>query len=318
VGSAVPWRDGGQFERAGFRFQVEGETRGADNEDARAKSRSVSPGYFAALGVPLVAGRDFNADDRSDGEPVVIVSQSLARHLFGDREVLNRHLRWTDPVMRFINVSPVPRRIVGVVADLDDEHVVPGEVMAVYHPFEQQVAGGRLFVHTRVDPYSIAPQVVRLVRELAADQPVERAATLSDIRTEVLTPDRLNTAVFGLFAVVALVIAIIGVAGVLAFSVSGRTREFGIRIALGSMPQNILAGVVRNGAGMAVMGIALGIGGGFVAARLASHYLEQVQMPGALAIGAAAALLFAAGIGASIVPAARAARTNVIEALRAD
>lgn len=318
VGSAVPWRDAGQFERAGFRFQAEGETRGADNEDARAKSRSVSPGYFAALGVPLLAGRDFNADDRSDSESVVIVSQTLAKRLFGDREVLNRTMHWTDPVMRFINVSPAPRRIVGVVADLDDEHVMPGEVMAVYHPFEQQIGGGRLFVHTRQDPYALAPQVVRIVRDLSADQPVERAATLADIRAEVLTPDRLNTAVFGLFAVVALVIAVIGVAGVLAFSVSGRTREFGIRIALGSMPQQILAGVVKNGAAMAGIGIVVGVLGGFAAARLASHYLEQVQMPGAIAVGAAAVLLLVAGVAASIVPAARAARTNVIEALRAE
>jgi hypothetical protein len=262
--------------------------------------RSISPGYFAALGVPLLAGRDFNADDRNGSEPVVIVSQTLARRLFGDREALNRGLRWTDPVMRFIGISPEPRRIVGVVADLDDEHVVAGEVMTVYHPFEQQVAGGRLFVHTRQDPYALAPQVVRIVRDLSADQPVERAATLADIRAEVLTPDRLN------------------VAGVLAFSVSGRTREFGIRIALGSMPQHILRSVVKNGAMMAAVGIVLGVGGGFAAARLASHYLEQVQMPGAIAVGAAAALLLVAGVAASIVPAARAARTNVIDALRAD
>src|SRR6185369_11244947 len=145
--------------------------------------------------------------------------------------------------------------------------------------FEQQVAGGRLFVHTRQDPYALAPQVVRIVRDLSADQPVERAATLADIRAEVLTPDRLNTAVFGLFAVVALVIAVIGVAGVLAFSVSGRTREFGIRLALGAVPRNLLTGVVQNGAVIAGAGIAIGVAGGYVAARLAASYLDKVQMP---------------------------------------
>jgi predicted permease len=318
VGSMVPWRDAGRFERPGFRFQIEGGTRGDGGDDPRAKMRSVSPGYFAALGVPLKAGRDFTPDDRDGSERVVIVSETLANRLFPDRDVLNRHLMWTDPIMRFIGTSQEPRRIVGIAPDIDDEHLIPGPTMAVYHPFEQQIGGGRVFVHTRADPYALVPQITRLVRELAADQPVERASTLDDIRTEVLAPDRLNTLVFGLFAVVAVAIAVIGVAGVLAFSVSGRTREFGIRIAMGSLPHSILADVIRNGAGMAVAGIALGMFGGFIAARIAARYLEQVQLPGATVVVAAGAVLLIAGIAASIVPAARAARTNVIEALRAE
>src|SRR5262249_32747713 len=158
----------------------------------------------------------------------------------------------------------------------------------------------------------------RIVRELADDQPVEHAATLEDIRTEVLTPDRLNAAVFGLFAVVALAIAVIGVAGVLAFSVSARTREFGIRMALGSKPSKILASVVSSGAAIAVGGIVTGLIAGLALSRLAAAYVEQVQTPGALAIVASAAVLIAAGMVASAMPAARAARTNVIEALRAE
>jgi putative ABC transport system permease protein len=318
IGSSVPWRDSGQTETAGLRFQVEGGSRGAAGDDPRAKSRSVSPGYFAALGVPLDAGRDFTADDRDGSDRVVIVSRSLASRLFPGRDVINRNLFWTDPVMKFIGVSTEPRRIVGVVPDIDDEHIVPGQVLTVYHPFEQQLSGGRVFVHTRSDPYALVPPMTRVVRELAADQPIEDAATLDDIRAEVLAPDRLNTAVFGLFAVVALAIAVIGVAGVLAFSVSGRTREFGIRMALGSRPASILAGVVRNGAFMAGAGIAAGLAGGFVIARIAARYVEDVQMPGALAVMAAAAVLLVAGVAASIVPAARAATTNVMDALRAE
>jgi putative ABC transport system permease protein len=318
VGSVVPWRDAGQFERIGFAFQVEGGRRGDPGDDPRGKFRSVSPGFFAALGVPLVAGRDFTADDRTDSEKVVIVSQSLATRLFEGREVLNRTLFWTDPVMKFISVSPEPRRIVGVVPDIDDEHIVPGATLTVYHPFEQEVGGGRLFVHAGGDPYALVPSVTRIVRELAADQPVERAATLDDIRAEVLAPGRLNTAVFGLFAVVAVAIAVVGVAGVLAFSVGSRTREFGIRMALGSLPQQVLMGVVRNGATMAVAGIALGVAAGLVGARIAALYLERVQMPGLLAVAAAAIVLLLAAVAASVAPAARAARTNVVEALRAE
>ena len=318
IGSNVPWRDGGQTERAGTRFRAEGEERGANNEDPRAKMRSVSPGYFAALGVPLKAGRDFTSEDRDGAERVVIVSETLAHQVFGGRDPINRTLFWSDPIAKFIGLNTEPRRIVGVVPDIDDEHILPQPIMAVYHPFEQEVAGGRVFVHTRVDPYPLVPQITRMVRELAAEQPVERAATLDDIRAEVLAPDRLNTAVFGLFAIVALMIAVIGVAGVLAFAVSGRTREFGIRLALGAVPRNLLAGVIQNGAVIAVSGIVIGVAGGYVAARLAASYLDKVQMPGAAAVFAAGGVLLTAGVVASLVPAARAARTNVIEALRAD
>src|SRR5262249_4975926 len=145
VGSSVPWRDVGLFERATFSFQVEGERRDAAGEDPRAKLRSVSPGFFAALGLPMASGRDFNADDDSGSSPVVIISESLAAKLFQGRPAVNRHLTWTDPVMKFIGVSPQPRRIVGVVRDLDDEHVAPAPTLTVYHPFEQFIIGGRIF-----------------------------------------------------------------------------------------------------------------------------------------------------------------------------
>ena len=113
----------------------------------------------------------------------------------------------------------------------------------MYHPFEQEIGGGRLFVHAQTDPYALVPPITRIIRELSADQPVERAATLEDVRAEVLAPDRLNALVFGGFAAVALTIAVVGVAGVLAFSVSARTREFGIRLAIGSAPRHLLTRV---------------------------------------------------------------------------
>jgi len=318
VGSAVPWRDGGQFERGNFAFEVEGGPRGDAGTDPRARSRSISPGYFAALGVQVRSGRDFNTDDRSDSEKVVIISESIATRLFPGRDALNRTLFWSDPVMKFIGVSTEPRRIVGIVPDIDDEHIMPGAAMTVYQPFEQQIGGGRLFAHVQGDPYALVPPITRIVRELAADQPVENAATLDDVRAEVLAPDRLNTTVIGLFAVVALAIAVVGVGGVLAFSVNGRTREFGIRMALGSMPSDILASVLRSGATIAAVGIAVGIAGGFVLARIAASYVAQMQMPGAFVVVAAGAVLLGAAVGASLMPASRAARTNVIEALRAE
>jgi hypothetical protein len=311
----VPWRDAGSF-GPGFQFTAEGYVRADGEEDPRARFRSVSSGFFDALGVPLIAGRDFTEADRRGAEPVVIVSQTLARRLFPTQDALNRHLRWTDPVMQFIDVSPASRRIVGVAADIDDENVVPGPAMTVYHPFEQEIGGGRLFVHASTDPYALVPPITRIIRELSAEQPVEQAATLEDVRAEVLAPERLNVFVFGGFAGVALMIAIVGVAGVLAFSVSTRTREFGVRLAIGSEPRQLLTRVLGEGAAIAGLGIGTGALTGLALARLLGGYVENLRMPGALPVVGAAAILVVAAILASLVPAARAAHVDVVRALR--
>lgn len=318
IGTVTPWRDAGNF-GPGMEFSVEGYVRGPGEEDPRGRFRVVSPGFFAALGVPLLAGRDFNDADRKDSEPVVIVSQSLAKRMFPNGDAVNRHLMWTDPVMKFIDVSPAPRRIVGVVRDVDDENIVPGPALTVYHPFEQKAEWvGRLFVHTSADPYTLVQPVTRILRELSADQPVERAASLADIRAEVLSPDRLNTLVFSGFAAVALAIAVVGVAGVLAFSVSRRTREFGIRLAVGSEPRHLLTGVILEGLTMAVLGVAAGALGGYALAQLATGFFSEIQLPGAAPLVGSAAILLAAAVIASALPAARAARVDVMQALRTE
>jgi predicted permease len=317
VGTAVPWRDKNVF-GPGFQFAVEGRVKENGEEDARARFRTVSPGFFAALGVPLIAGRDFNDNDRQKNEPVVIVSQSLAQRMFPSQDAVNHHIMWTDPVMKFIDVSTGPRRIVGVAADVDDENVVPGPVYVVYHPLEQEIGGGRLFIHTHSDPYALVSPVTRIIRDMSSDQPVERPATLEDVRAEVLTPDRLNTFVFGGFAAVALTIAIVGVAGVLAFSVSGRTREFGIRLAIGSQPSQLLRGVIFEGAVMAIAGVVVGALAGYGLARLATSYFDGVRIPSAVPVVASALLLMIAAVVASFLPAARAARVDVMQALRSD
>jgi predicted permease len=317
-GTTVPWRDAGNF-GPGFQFSADGHVRGSGEEDPRAQYRTISPGFFAALGVPLIAGRDFNDSDRAGSEMVVIVSQSLAQRMFPNQDAVNRSLYWTDPVMKFAGVNPKPRRIIGVVADLDDEHVVPGAALNVYHPFGQENTwGGRLFIHTHGNPYSLVIPVTRIIRQRAIDQPVEHAATLEDIRAEVLSPDRLNTIVFGGFAIVALIIAIVGVAGVLAFSVSCRIREFGVRLALGSPPSNLLAGVVKEGFIMAAIGVTAGALGGFALARLAGSYFPEMRMPDTVPVVASVLVLLTAAVVASALPAARAARVDVMQALRSE
>ena len=316
-GMAAPWRDAAFG--FGMQFSADGHVH-VPNEDPRAHMRTVSPGFFASLGVPIIVGRDFDDSDGKKNDPVVIVSETLAQRMFPNQDAINRHVYWTDPVLQFApGISAAPHRIIGVTADIDDLHIVPEAMVTVYTPFQEgPIFGGRLFIHTDANPYSLVAPVTRIIRDLSADQPVEHAATLEDVRAEVLTPDRLNSLVFGVFAAVALAIALVGVAAVLAFSVSARTREFGIRLALGSQPRNLLRDVVTEGAVMAGVGVLAGAAFGLVAARVAGSYFLDMKMPGALPVVLSAFVLLIAAVIASWLPAARAARIDVIQALRAE
>ena len=257
----------------------------------------------------------------------MIISKTLAERMWPGQSAVGRHVYWTDPVLEFLPGDDAekarvkaPHRIIGVAADVDDIHVVPEPTPSVYDTFAEGggLYGGHLFIHTTANPYSLVTPVTRIIRDMSVDQPVEHAATLEDIRAKVLAPDRLNTLVFGVFAIVALAIAVVGVAGVLAFSVSARTREFGIRLALGSQPENILRAVVSEGAIMAAAGVLAGAAFGFIVARVASSYFGDLQMPGALPVLVSAFVLLAAAVIASILPASRAARVDIIQALRSE
>jgi predicted permease len=314
-GFSVPWRDS-QGLSITFTFAMDGVARENAKDDLRAKFRTVGPGFFDTLGLPLLAGRDFRDTDKDGSERVVIISQSVANKLFPGQDPLNREMRWTDPVMKFIGMGTESRRVVGVVPDIDDENIIPEPGITIYQPSDQEGWEGRLFVRTKGDPYTLVPMITRTIHDMSAEQPVERASTLEDIRAEVLTPDRLNAIVFGGFAAVALSISVVGVAGVLAFSVSGRTREFGIRMALGAQPRSILTGVLSEGLIIASIGVGAGVAVGFVLARVLSKYVGLGQLPGIPLFLASAFVILAAAVIASAVPAARAAKVNPVEALR--
>ena len=318
VGSSVPWRDDTNIS---LQFSASGRAPGAPGEDPRAEVRITTPGFFATLGLPLIEGRDFTDSDRDGGDSVAIVSQSVAQRMFPNHDALNQHVVWTDPILKvFPLMKSAPMRIIGVVQDVDDTNVVPRPTMTLYRPFDQEpaVGGGRLFIHTTADPYSLVSPIKRIVRNMSADQPVENAATLNDIRAKVLSPDRLSAAVFSVFAGVALLIAVVGVVGVLTFSVSGRTREFGIRLAVGSQPRRLLMLVIAEGATIACAGLAAGLISGYALARLAGSYLPDLKMPGVLPVASAASILLLAAIIGSVIPAARAARVDVLQALRTE
>ena len=319
-GFAIPWRDARGL-GIGFTFSVEGAKRENGQDDLRARFRTISPGFFETLGVPILEGRDFRDSDRADAEKVVIISQSVAQQLFPGRDAIDRHMEWTDGVMKFVGISYDQRRIVGVVPDVDDQNIIPMPNMTIYQPTEQEGFNGRLFVRAQNDPYTLVPAITRTIHDMASDQPVERASTLDDIRAEVMTPNRLNAIVFGGFAGLALLISVVGVAGVLAFSVSGRTREFGIRLALGAQPRSILHKVLLEGLVIAGVGVGAGFLLGFVLVaieRAFGRYLGQLQMPGAIPLIVSAAVILAAAVIAAAMPAFRAARIDAVQALRAD
>jgi predicted permease len=313
LGTFVPWRDSGTF-GAGLPYRGEHQTIPPGGDTPRARMRVVAASFFATLGVPILEGRDFNANDRAPTPFVVIVSETVARRAFPNGGAVDRQLLWKDPISN----EDVAARIIGIVRDLDDENVVPGSAPTIYLAVQQIGFASRLFVHASGDPSALVPQVTRTIRQLSADQAVARPATLEEVRAEVLSPERLNTFVVSGFAGIALLIAVVGVSGVLAFSVSARTREFGIRLAVGSAPRQLLTRVVSEGVAIAAIGIAAGAGVGLIAARAAARLFEHVDTPDALPIIAAAIVLIAAAAVASLLPAERAAGVDVIQALRSE
>jgi predicted permease len=308
MGESVPWRD---RTTTRMQFVAEGYQPANGEENPTGRLRYVSPDYFEVLGVPLLSGRSFTDDEKDD---VAIVNQSVAQRLFPNGDALNRRLM---PTNLGTNLGTQrSSRIVGIVADVDEDNVVQEPSMIVYRPIGG--GGSRLFVRASGNPRLLIPSVTRTIRDIAADQAVERPATLEDIRTEVLAPERLNAFVFSALGGIALLIAIVGVAGVLAFSVSARTREFGVRLAVGSTPWELRAGVLWDGVRTAAIGIAAGAAGGYALARLATGFFENVQLPGALPVIGAAIVLIGAATGASLMPATRASRVDVLQALRSE
>ncbi|HEY3933056.1 MAG TPA: ADOP family duplicated permease [Gemmatimonadales bacterium] len=317
AGFAVPWRDA-QGLGIRFAFAVDGAAPKKGEDDLRAAFRTVSPGYFSTLGIPLLEGRDFRDDDRNGSERVVIVSKSVVDKLFPGQPAIGRTMRWTDGVMKFIGISYDTRKIVGVVPDFDDQNIIPNPSMTVYQPVDQEGWGGRLFVRAAGNPMPLIPSIVKTIQGVDADQPIEQAATLEDVRSAVLAPDKLNAIVFGGFAAVALLISVIGIAGVLGFAVSGRTREFGIRLALGADRRDVLAGVLREGVVLAVIGVVVGVLVGVAGVRVIAARVGTVQSPGVLVLLGVAMVIVVAAAIASAVPALRAARVDVVDALRAE
>ena len=239
----------------------------------------------------------------------------MAQRLFPNGDALNRRL---TPTNLGTNLgSPQPSRIVGIVADVDEDNVVQEPSMIVYYPLAVAGAAVSLCVPQETRALLI-PSVTRTIREISADQAVERPATLEDIRTEVLAPERLNAFVFSALGGIALLIAIVGVAGVLAFSVSARTREFGVRLAVGSTPRDLRAGVLWDGVRTAAIGIAAGAAGGYALARVAERIFRERATAWRAAGDRRSDRAHRRCDRGVALPAARASRVDVLQALRSE
>jgi len=321
LGSMIPLRATPQGVLSGLaalEFEIEGQPTEPGAQPPRADFRIVSGGYFDTLGVTLVEGRTFQATDTRDAAKVVVVNQALADHYFPDREVVGQRIGWRGDTLHFMGVTEEYRTIVGVVSDVKDYGVAEDVPHVAFNPFTEVPLAGSLFIRTAQPgmPERVVLPILDLIRELDPEQPIVNLGTLAQIRSESISPQRLNAALVGAFALLALTVAAVGVAGVLAFGVSQRTHEFGVRAALGA-DQSVLIGVVlKEGAELALFGLAIGLAASLVLSGLISGLLYHVTPTDVGTLGVVALLLTLVALLASAVPAWRASEIDPVQALR--
>jgi len=315
VGSNVPLRS------TPFVLEVKAEGRPlADGEATpRAVSKTADPEYFRAAGIPLLKGRTFATTDRREGARVVILNKSFAERLFGDQDPIGRRVAWTGEVLKFIPVSGDWRTVVGVVGDTRDAGLDSDPTPVMFQPFAQEeIFSGALVIRTKSDPALLAPAAERAIRELYPRQLIENVATLEEVRDATVAPRRLNALFIASFGTLAMVIAMVGIAGVLAFSVTSRTAEIGIRMSLGADASRVRRMVLGQGGVLLATGLVVGVTGALLASRLMRKLLFGVAPHDPVTLAAVAFILTAIGVAACWLPAARAARVEPAVALRAD
>ncbi len=273
-----------------------------------------SPGYFQTVGIPLVAGGGLMTMDDASSDTVAIINERMAQDLFPNEDPINRRIA----AQNFNGTWGAWTRIVGVAADTREYGLSVAGAHTIYRPAAQGIAGQSLIVSTSGEPGPLARRVSEIVGGLDADRPVDNVTTLSELRAENIAPERLNATLFAAFALLALVIAAIGVLGVLAFGVSQRTREFGVRMALGAERGQVLRMVLREGALLA--GGALLVGG--VAAATLSRFLVgllyEVEATDPATYAGVGVILAIVALLAAYVPAKQATRVDPMEALRSE
>jgi putative ABC transport system permease protein len=313
IGSTMPLRAA----QVQLEIKAEGRPLAPGEPMPRAEFRTANPDYFRASGIPLLKGREFLTTDRSGSELVVIVNKTLAERLFPGRDPIGQRVAWTGDVLRFIGVSGDWRRIVGVVGDTKDGGLDAEPRPVVFLPFAQeQVWFGGLVIRAASNAQALAPHATRLVRNIAPQVPIENLLTVAQIRDQSVAPRRLNAALVSSFGGLAVIIAAVGIAGVLAFSVSARTNEIGIRMSLGADSSRVQRMVLMEGGVLLALGLALGVTGAVFVTRLIRGLLFGVAPHDPVTLAGVAMTMMAVGIGACWIPALRAARIDPAVAIR--
>jgi putative ABC transport system permease protein len=294
-----------------FELKAEGKPLAAGQAPSRAELRTASPEYFRAAGVPLLEGRWFQTTDQPGAGRVVVINKTLADQYFPGEDPIGKRLAWTGEVLKFTPISPEWRTIVGVVGNTQDGGLDAVPRAVAFLPFAQEFAMlGGLVIRTDSNPAVLTSAAMRIVRRIAPTVPVENVMTVAQIKDESLAPRRLNAELISLFSILAVIIAAVGIAGVLAFSVSARTNEIGIRMSLGAESGRVQRMILKEGGVLLAIGLVLGVVGAYFAARVIRELLFGVAPHDPVTLIGVSVMMAAIGIIACWIPALRAARID--------
>jgi len=294
-------------------FEIEGRAAGKNDLKPVANIEVATPRSFQLLGVPLLSGRFFTPQDITDAPPVVIISRGLARHYFANEDPFNKRITFTE------DDKKRSFAIVGVVGDVKQYGLDKDPVDTVYLPFEQSPdSAGTVMIRTAGDPMNFVRQLREAVYAVDPDQPITDIKTLDQLRGDTLAATRLTSLLLGLFAALALAIAATGLSGVTALLVSQRTREIGIRLALGAQRGQVLRMVLTQGMRVILAGLAFGLTGALLGSRVMKVLLFDTAVTDPATFAGVALVLLAVALIASYIPARRVTRVDPMIALRAE
>ncbi|HET9708458.1 MAG TPA: ABC transporter permease [Gemmatimonadales bacterium] len=300
-----------------FDVKAEGEALAPGEAVPRADVRTASPEYFRASGIPLLLGREFTSTDGAGSGLVVIVNKTFADKFFPGEDPIGKRIAWTGPLLKLSPISGDWRTIVGVTGNTRDGGLDAEPRATAFMPFTQMLSlGGALVIRADSNAPGLVAAATRIVHRIAPAAPIVKVLTVAQIKDQSVSPRRLNAELVSSFGILALIIAAVGIAGVLAFSVSARTTEIGIRMSLGADRGQVQRMILREGGVLLALGLVLGVAGAFFATGLVRGLLFGVAPRDPTTFIAVALLMLAIGIVACWIPALRASRIDPAIAMR--